>query len=72
MDPGGYLFYLMTHSELSPEMGLAGRRFVGEHYDIRKLNRRLAEIYETLLAGQPNQPDMSTSREQEQGGDGEG
>jgi len=34
-------------------MGQAGRRFVKEYYDIRKLNRRL--VYEALLAREPKQ-----------------
>jgi len=46
-------------TELWPEMGRAGRRFVEEHYDIKKLNRRLVEIYEALLAGGPRQFGMS-------------
>jgi len=36
-------------------MGRAGRRFVEEHFDIKKLNRRLVEIYEGLLPGGPKQ-----------------
>jgi len=44
------LQYLIKHPELWPEMGRAGRRFVQEHYGIKKLNRRLVEIYEALLA----------------------
>jgi hypothetical protein len=28
-----------------PAMGQAGRAFVEQHYDIRKLNRQLAAIY---------------------------
>ena len=41
-------------------MGWAGRRFVEERYDIKKLNRRLVEIYEGLLAGEPKQFGMSS------------
>lgn len=33
-------------------MGQTGPKFVKEHCDIKKLTRRLVEIYETLLAGQ--------------------
>lgn len=46
---------LIEHRERWPEMGRAGRRFVEEHFDIKKLNRRLVEIYEALLAGEPKQ-----------------
>jgi len=46
------LEYLIEHPELWPEMGRAGRRFVEEHFDIKKLNRRLVEIYEALLQGE--------------------
>ena len=45
----------MTYPELWPEMGRAGKRFVEEHHGIEKLNRRLVEIYEALLAGGPKQ-----------------
>ncbi|MBI4229115.1 MAG: hypothetical protein HY693_05255, partial [Deltaproteobacteria bacterium] len=40
------LYYLITHPELWHEMGRAGRGFIEENYEIRKLNRRLLEIYE--------------------------
>ena len=43
------LEYLVKHPELWPEMGRAGRRFVEEHYDIKKLNRRLVEIYKGMI-----------------------
>lgn len=45
------LEHLIEHPNLWPEMGWTGRKFVEEHYDIRKLNRRLVEIYEALLKG---------------------
>ena len=49
------LEYLIEHSELWPEMGRKGRAYVEEHYDIDKLNDRLVEIYQRLLAGElPN------------------
>jgi len=51
--------YLVEHPELWPEMGWAGRRFVEEHYDIKKLSRRLVEIYEALLAGEPKRFSVS-------------
>lgn len=41
--------YLINHSELWPEIGRAGRRFVEEKYDIVKLNKRLEKIYEALI-----------------------
>jgi colanic acid/amylovoran biosynthesis glycosyltransferase len=43
------LEYLIEHPEIWPEMGRAGRKFVEENYDIKKLNRRLVGIYEQLL-----------------------
>ncbi len=43
------LDYLIQHPELWPEMGRAGRRFVEENYDARKLNQRLVEIYQGLV-----------------------
>lgn len=45
------LEYLIEHSEIWPEMGKAGRKFVEENFDIRKLNKRLVEIYEELSSG---------------------
>lgn len=44
------LIYLIENPELWPEMGKAGRKYVEEHYDIRKLNQRLVKIYEDLLS----------------------
>jgi len=61
------LEYLIEHPELWPEMGRAGRRFVEEHYDIKKLNRRLVEIYEALLAGWPKQYHMANPASTERG-----
>ena len=46
------LEYLIEHPELWPEMGRKGRKYVEEHYDIDKLNDRLAEIYQRLLNGE--------------------
>jgi len=45
------LEYLIKHPEVWPEMGRFGRKFVEEHYDIKKLNKRLVEIYQNLLVG---------------------
>lgn len=45
------LEYLIEHSEIWQEMGSAGRRYVEENYDIRKLNDRLVEIYQKLIDG---------------------
>lgn len=45
------LEYLIEHPDLWPEMGRAGRKFVEEHHDIKKLNRRLVRIYEGLVGG---------------------
>ena len=43
--------YLIEHPERWPEMGRAGRSYVEEHHDIRKLNEQLVSIYESVLAG---------------------
>jgi len=43
------LEYLINHPEICPEMGRAGRKFVEEHYDIKKQNKKLVKIYEELL-----------------------
>ena len=32
-----------------PQMGKAGREFVCENYDIKKLNQRLFDLYQELL-----------------------
>jgi len=61
------LQYLIEHPELWPDMGRAGREFVEEHYDIKKLNRRLVEIYEALLAGWPKQYHMANPASTERG-----
>jgi colanic acid/amylovoran biosynthesis glycosyltransferase len=45
------LRYLICHPEVWPGMGRAGRHFVEERHDIKKLNRRLAQIYQALAAG---------------------
>lgn len=45
------LGHLIQHPEIWPDMGRAGRAMVEQHYNIYKLNRRLEEIYEALLAG---------------------
>lgn len=44
------LDYLIKHSENWAEMGCAGRAFVETHYDLHKLNDRLVEIYQHMLA----------------------
>ena len=43
------LQYLIEHPEIWAEMGRAGREFVEKNYDIKKLNRRLVQIYQQLL-----------------------
>ena len=43
------LQYLIEHSELWPEMGRCGRKFVEEKYDIEILNSKLVSIYNALL-----------------------
>jgi colanic acid/amylovoran biosynthesis glycosyltransferase len=44
------LEYLIEHPELWYKMGKAGRQFVEEHFDIRKQNERLVNVYKDLLA----------------------
>jgi len=46
--------YLIKRTELWPEMGRHGRKFVEKHYDIRKLNKRLVEIYRNLIRKENN------------------
>ncbi|MFH1883910.1 MAG: glycosyltransferase, partial [Planctomycetota bacterium] len=46
------LIYLIEHPEIWPEMGRAGRAYVEANYDINKLNDRLVEIYQELLANE--------------------
>ena len=43
------LNYLVEHPEVWSEMGLAGRKFVEQNYDINKLNDKLVQIYQDLL-----------------------
>lgn len=54
------LGYLIDHPEIWSEMGKAGQACVKAHYDLDKLNDRLVEIYQQLLAtskgnGQPRE-----------------
>jgi len=49
------LEYLIKHPELWLELGRCGRDFVKEKYDIKRLNQRLVEIYESL---QPDKMNM--------------
>jgi colanic acid/amylovoran biosynthesis glycosyltransferase len=39
------LIYLIEHPELWPAMGLAGRKFVEQNYDIKQLNMELVKLY---------------------------
>jgi len=45
------LQYLIEHPELWSKMGRFGREFVEKHYNIKKLNQRLVEIYQNLIEG---------------------
>lgn len=47
------LEYLIEHPEIWPKTGRAGREFIEKHYDIKKLNKRLVQIYKGLLFGTP-------------------
>jgi colanic acid/amylovoran biosynthesis glycosyltransferase len=40
--------YILDHEDVRERMGAAGRRVVGEKYDIDRLNDRLVEIYENI------------------------
>jgi colanic acid/amylovoran biosynthesis glycosyltransferase len=44
--------YLIEHSDLWPQMGWAGRRYVEENYNIDKLNDKLVDLYRQVLAGE--------------------
>ena len=44
------LLYLIDHPEICIQMGRHGRNNVEIHFDIDKLNDRLVQIYERLLA----------------------
>ena len=46
--------FLVEHPELWSEMGRHGREFVEKHYDIRRLNKRLVEIYRNLIRKENN------------------
>jgi len=46
--------FLVEHPELWSEMGRHGREFVEKHYDIRRLNKRLVEIYQNLIRKENN------------------
>lgn len=43
------LCYLIDRSEIWPNMGIAGRKYVETHYDINKLNDKLVKIYEQVV-----------------------
>jgi colanic acid/amylovoran biosynthesis glycosyltransferase len=45
-----YLADLIQDPEMRAEMGRCGRRHVEQHYDIDRLNDRLVNLYENLLA----------------------
>jgi len=47
----GKLEYLIKHPKIWPEMGRAGRKFVEEKYNIKKLNQQLVKIYQNLIEG---------------------
>lgn len=43
--------YLISHQELWPEMGQAGRKYVEDNYDLNKLNEQLVNVYRQLMDG---------------------
>ena len=44
----GRLSWLIENSSRWPEIGREGRQYTSEKYDIRKLNERLVQLYETV------------------------
>ena len=44
---GERILFLLEHPELWPSLGRRGRSHVEKHFDVRILNERLVEIYET-------------------------
>jgi len=44
------LIYLIKQPELWTKMGRIGRKFVEEHYDLEKLNKKLVKIYNELAS----------------------
>ena len=45
------LEYLLEQPGLWPELGQRGREFVAKHYDIRRLNEQLVQLYRDAAAG---------------------
>ena len=45
------LDHLVTHPELWPEMGAAGRQIIEAHFNIDKLNDQLVDIYQQVVSG---------------------
>jgi glycosyltransferase involved in cell wall biosynthesis len=41
---------LLEHPEQWREMGIKGRAIVADRFDIKKLNKRLVEIYKILVS----------------------
>jgi glycosyltransferase involved in cell wall biosynthesis len=41
---------LLEHPEQWREMGIKGRAIVADRFDIRKLNKRLVEIFKILVS----------------------
>jgi colanic acid/amylovoran biosynthesis glycosyltransferase len=51
------LSYLIDHPDLWPEMGIAGRKYVKEHYDQATLNTRLESIFNRILSARIHDSD---------------
>lgn len=48
------LKYLCEHPQRWSDMGMAGRKYVAQRYDINKLNDSLVQLYQLLLDGREN------------------
>ena len=44
------LEFLLEHSDRWPDIGRRGRKFVAKHYDIRRLNEQLVQLYRDAVA----------------------
>lgn len=52
------IVYLIEHPQLWPEMGRVGHEFVEKHYNVKKLNNQLVQIYESLMSNTSSKYNM--------------